>query len=352
MAAESYNRLERVFHRLVLGSRTIQQVSFELETMLHGNAVNLSISESPVFVCGLARSGTTTMMNVLYETGYFESSTYRDMPFVLMKGTWNRLSSHFHHSSTLKERAHKDSILVGFDSPEAFEEVFWRVFGDDQHHSSDFIGPHNPELELIKKFRFYMALIASASGVTRRYLSKNNSNLLRLNSLAAHLPNACVLLMYRDPLETAASLLRQHIVFCEAQTRDKFVLEYMNWLGHYEFGLGHKRFQFVSDSWPEEYAPTEPDYWLAYWISIYRYVLDSAPNAVTLISYEDLCQRPEVNLSKIFLRIGLNVGATQYSSRLRLSNAGNVPQFLPALEATARNLFAELRDDERNISRL
>ena len=80
-----------------------------------------------VFISGLARSGTTILLKYLYETGAFKSLTYSDMPFVLMPNTWKKISRKKTKSSK-HERAHNDSIKIGPDSPEAFEEVFWRVF--------------------------------------------------------------------------------------------------------------------------------------------------------------------------------------------------------------------------------
>jgi hypothetical protein len=80
-------------------------------------------------------------------------------------------------------------------------------------------------------FRTYTDLIAARSpGNPKRYLSKNNNNLLRLGAISRAFPDARILLMYRDPLQTAASSLRQHLRFCEAQLKDPFVRRYMDLL--------------------------------------------------------------------------------------------------------------------------
>jgi len=47
--------------------------------------------------------------------------TYRHMPFVLCPLLWHRVSRGLRQESKLSERAHGDGLLVGFDSPEAFE---------------------------------------------------------------------------------------------------------------------------------------------------------------------------------------------------------------------------------------
>ena len=40
-------------------------------------------SDDHVFVSGLARSGTTALLNALYQSGTFASLSYDDMPFIL-----------------------------------------------------------------------------------------------------------------------------------------------------------------------------------------------------------------------------------------------------------------------------
>ena len=46
------------------------------------------------FVTGLARSGTTQLLNSLYKTG-FSSYTYSDMPFLFSPNMWGKLRSAF-----------------------------------------------------------------------------------------------------------------------------------------------------------------------------------------------------------------------------------------------------------------
>ena len=50
------------------------------------------------------------------------------MPFVSAPLLWDTLSGRFRKTAVLKERAHGDGMAVGYDSPEAFEEVIWRIF--------------------------------------------------------------------------------------------------------------------------------------------------------------------------------------------------------------------------------
>ena len=76
------------------------------------------------------------------------------------------------------------------------------------------------------------------------YVAKNNNALLRYRALRRMNREFHAVVMFRDPLKHAASLLAMHQKYCTMQGDDPFVLEYMNWLAHHEFGLGHKPFNF------------------------------------------------------------------------------------------------------------
>ena len=40
----------------------------------------------------MARSGTTILLNAIYETNEFASLTYQDMPFILSPNIWSKLN--------------------------------------------------------------------------------------------------------------------------------------------------------------------------------------------------------------------------------------------------------------------
>src|SRR5690606_15026916 len=126
MAGSEYSFSSRLLHRLALQSKMMAEISFDVDNSM-ASKKGITFSDEPVFISGLARSGTTMLMRYLHESGRFRSLTYMDMPFVLMPNLWKKLSSG-RSSGSPKERAHQDGIMVSFDSPEAFEEVFWRVF--------------------------------------------------------------------------------------------------------------------------------------------------------------------------------------------------------------------------------
>jgi hypothetical protein len=304
---KDYSFAAKLLHELALGSRLIAEASFDIENSL--NKVDPgTINESPVFVAGLARAGTTILMRSLYQTHEFRSLTYRDMPFVLMPATWRKISSNFQHDMPPRERAHGDSITIDYDSPEAFEEVFWRVFYGKQYIKEAHLVSHTLDKQARNKFRHYVGLIlASVQGSEKlRYLSKNNNNLLRLQGIKKSFPESVIIIPFREPVQHALSLFHQHQNFVSIQSKDSFSLKYMNWLGHYEFGLNHKPFVFPND--PSIASGTGRDsirYWLAQWINAYNYALDHAPAETVFLSYDDLCLNPKDTLERLINALNL-----------------------------------------------
>ena len=308
MQGHSYNVAERALHRLALGSTPIAELTFDLNAMLSAVDGKDTQDGRHVFVSGLARAGTTIIMRRLHETGLFRSLTYRDMPFVLCPNLWERLSARSRRDMATVERAHGDRIMVNVDSPEALDEVFWRVFAGSDYIRPDHLRPHAADPELMGKFRLYVSCIlrSGGHGTGKRYLSKNNNNILRLGSLRSAFPRSVILIPFRDPLQHALSLLNQHLKFSRIQQEDSFARSYMTWLAHHEFGLEHRPFWF--DSGQPFRRSTHPDgsinYWLETWIRTYGHVQERRPANSLLVCYEDLCSSPAA-WEAILARIGI-----------------------------------------------
>jgi len=299
LETSDYSFGDRLLHHLVLGVPFINKVSFELDGLLPNKGPDHP-DEKHVFVSGLARAGTTILMRTFFNTGQFQSLTYRDMPFVLMPGMWKKLSKSFHKQEEAKERAHGDGIHVDFDSPEAFEEVFWRTFSGDDYIFDNCLQPHNVSQELIEQFRLYVRRIIASS--SKRYLSKNNNNILRLGAIRKAFPDSLIIIPFREPLQHAISLLNQHRKFCDRHSNDKFSYDYMRWLGHHEFGMTHKPFQFEKETRSSltDYEADNINYWLNIWINTYSYLIKNAPSDSLFVCFEDLCESPVETLRGLF----------------------------------------------------
>ena len=281
------------FISMALQFGPIAEMSFEIDQRFVSTDPADIVGEQHIFVSGLARAGTTVLMRRFHATGQFRSLTYRDMPFVLAPNLWARLCAASKRDLDDAERAHGDNVLVNADSPESFDEVFWRVLDGAAYIRKDHLLPHDPDEETLDRFvSFVNAILTGRTPQFHRYLSKNNNNVLRLQAIENAFPNALILIPFREPLQHAYSLRRQHRRFVEMQTEDRFTRAYMTWLGHHEFGLDHRPFRFP-DSVEREADTEDIDYWLITWCESYEWLLQTKPTQAVFVGYEDLCSDPD-----------------------------------------------------------
>ncbi len=259
----------------------------------HEDADNVQ-NRKHVFISGLARAGTTALMRLFYETGEFCSLTYRDMPFPLSPNLWRKCRGGGDREGRMNERAHADGMMVDFDSPEALEEVFWRVFCGDQYILPDRLTAMAAGKSEIEKFRKYIAGLLQIND-SERYLSKNNNNIIRLSSIRKAFPNSVMIIPFRDPIQHSLSLHNQHRRFVALHREDKFSKKYMKWLVHHEFGSDHRFFDLHSTASTK--SLDDPEYWLEQWINVYGYILNHAQETnleLCFVGYEELCDDPEM----------------------------------------------------------
>ncbi|MFW6192828.1 MAG: hypothetical protein ACOC83_05005 [Gemmatimonadota bacterium] len=302
---DRYGPLDRLLHRVAFRAGLAQRTMAEVEEALWGEDLQALPLDDPVFITALPRCGTTILLEVLVGTGRFASHTYRDMPFVLCPLLWERLSRSFAVDDAPVERAHGDGLEVSADSPEAFEEMVWKHFWPD-HYREDRIRPwtgDDPSPEFAAFFETHMRKVVvlrrdGPGDDRRRYVSKNNLNVARLAAPPGPMREGTFVIPFREPVQQAASMLRQHRRFLELHELDPFVREYMEAIGHHEFGQGLKPVDF--GGWLEEApSPERLEFWVRYWIAVYRWVLEHADGATVLVSYRRLTEEPEAALGRL-----------------------------------------------------
>jgi hypothetical protein len=286
----------------------------DLERSLYSN--NTTTSDNHIFICGLARAGTTILMRTIYGTGEFASLTYRDMPFVMMPNLWNKVSGLGKKHINESERAHGDGIKVNYDSPEALEEVFWRTHTGSTYINPDRLSRYDVETEIIELFKEYVQLI-NLRYEKKRYLSKNNNNILRINSILRAYSDSFIVIPFRDPVAQSASLLRQHIKFSELHKLDEFSHKYMNWLVHHEFGIDHRKFDFSTGLPEVVYSDSLTlDYWLQQWLNVYKNLINnhSDQDRVYFVCYEDLCseQTGKIVWEQLSSKLNIDTSASDF----------------------------------------
>lgn len=291
----NYSSIEKFLHYLYLGdsSKIIRIFLFNLERIFFKKKiVELSYVNKPVFVFGLARSGTTIITESLYKTNSFASLSYNHMPFIMAPNIWTFMSKLHKKEIIPSLRAHKDNIYIDNNSIESFEEVFWNTFLIN-FKKKKYLLAHTCNKNIFNYFNIYQSLVCISSQKDR-YLSKNNNNILRLKSLLDKSSESSTFIIpFRNPFDQSISLLNQHRNFSHST---KFESDYMSWLNHHEFGSGHKSFKFLN-SINSKFEKNNINYWIQLWNEYYSEVLQIISNSnkkIYLIPYVYLCTKKSV----------------------------------------------------------
>jgi hypothetical protein len=278
---QNYSKIQKFLHDFVLSKKIINKSLFEFEKIIYQKKNKDIINQLHVFITGLPRSGTTSLLNFLFSSDEYASLTYNNMPFILSPN----FSKLFHKKDiSKKERLHGDGINFDNNSPEALDEIFF-------DNNEEFI---NNELAN------YIKLILICNKKSK-YLSKNNLIYKRIDLIHSILPNSIFLIPIREPLKHANSLLNQHLNFSQLHKEDDFIRRYMNYLGHNEFGLNHKPWNN-----PIHFIDLNNiNYWLEQWYLFYEFIykkFQSYENCY-FVNYEELDN--SIYVEKILRKINL-----------------------------------------------
>ncbi|MCG8313218.1 MAG: sulfotransferase, partial [Pseudomonadales bacterium] len=329
----TYSNLDQRLHHTAFQALGTQAGLANLETKFNKKSLKTIEIERPVFVTAIPRAGTTLLLELFVNTGEFVSHTYRDMPFLMVPLWWAKFSKLFKQDDQARERAHGDGMLVSVDSPEAFEEIIWRHFWP-KHYQQTRIVPwqksQNPRFEAFfrEHLKKIVKLRAGDDYKGQRYISKNNLNVARTPYLSRIFSEGVIIVPFRNPIQHALSLLKQHKNFIRIHGEDPFARDYMRDIGHYDFGENLKPVDF--SKWRGRARYTDPlsiNFWLEYWLESYRYILELQQPQIKLVCYEGLCEEPEKGLAGLAKLVGMadvDKLVSQYQ-RLALAKTHPIP---------------------------
>jgi Sulfotransferase family len=290
------------------------------ETSTAADALAEQTIDRPIYVTGLARSGSTILLELLAAHPDVATHQYRDFPLIPIPLWWNWFFDRASRKETQPvERAHKDRIAVTPESPEAMEEILWMAFFADCHDAatSNVLSEQAsaPEFEAFYRDHIRKLLLLRQG---KRYLAKGNYNISRLGYLRKLFPDARFVVPVRDPVGHIASLMKQHRLFCEEETRDPRILDYMRRAGHFEFGLNRRPINLADADTVRRIEALwqrgdEVEGWAVYWGAVYGFVADLVENDATvarqtlLVDYENLCQEPARVLAQVYRHCELEI---------------------------------------------
>ena len=269
--------------------------------------------DRPIYVTGLARSGSTILLEMIAAHGDVATHTYRDF-WSIFTPLWSSQATRALRKSggPPVERAHGDRIMITPDSPEAIEEMLWMAFFHDLHDPtvSNAMGPETENRPFERFYRDHIRKLLLLRE-SPRYASKANYNLTRLGYLIKLFPDARFVLPIRNPLEQIASLQKQHLMLTDAAARYPRSLCYLDRVGHFEFGA-HRTPINAGDSTAIEQVIAcwqqgeEVRGWARYWSHLYGFLADqledddAVRSASLVVPYETLCGDSHNVLSRLF----------------------------------------------------
>lgn len=291
-----------------------------LETRLLAEQIADVRIEQPIYISGLARSGTTILLEILASHDATVTHAYKDFPPVFTPYFWNWFLDRAQKQDPAPvERAHGDGIVVTPHSPEALEEVLWMAFFPHVHDPM-----HSHVLDATTDASafasFYADHMRKLLWLRRgtRYLAKGNYNITRLEYLLKLFPDARFVIPVREPVAHVVSLMRLHARFCQTHSQDPRTLRYMQRVGHFEFGLDRRAINTgdsseagaIMTAWQQG---RDAEGLARLWRNIHGYALerlDAVPalrEAALVVRFEDLCEAPASRLRAVFDHCRLRV---------------------------------------------
>ncbi len=178
--------------RILYERPKLMQSLAKMETRLFEDRFDDIPVTAPVWVSGLARSGSTVLLELLAGHPDIVTQRYRDFPPVFTPILWNKFVDYMPGKQEVStERAHKDGIYVTSESPEAFEEPVWMNFFPHLHKrlwDETFTREaSHPEFEAFLNAHIRKLLFLREG---MRYLAKANYNVTRLEYLLKLFPDA------------------------------------------------------------------------------------------------------------------------------------------------------------------
>lgn len=279
---------------------------------------------APVYITGVARSGTTVVLEMLSQHQDLATHRYLHMVVPYAPNWFQKLADKVPIMTKPSERLHKDGLMVNKDSPEAVEEILWQEYFENalDESLSNVLDSRtsNPRFETFYRENIKKLLLNHNAS---RYLAKNNYNVARMEYLLKLFPDARFILMIRNPFDHIASLAKQDAIFKQMEAEDPRLLGWTKLIGHREFGSGKicinlddsDLIQEIKELWNNK--DTYVKGWAIYWASIYEFVYKKLQEnhrlaqTVHVFRYEDLCDHPSEVIDQILNHISVEKGSFQ-----------------------------------------
>lgn len=268
-------------------------------------------NRNPIFIAGLARAGSTILLEAIASHEQVVTHRYRDFWTIYAPYWWEQALQNVPRRNEAVERSHGDGIMVTPDSPEAMEEILWTAFFKNLHDPAE-CNVLDSQAKNARFERFYRDHIRKLllARNRQRYASKGNYNVSRLEYLLTLFPDAKFVVPVRNPRTHIASLKKQHELLMAAAKAYPRSRSYLRRVGHFEFGadrvpinVGHSEtIESIQSLWN---SGEEVRGLSRYWAYIHGWLADRLESnarlreSTLLVKHEDLCGSPETRLREL-----------------------------------------------------
>ena len=293
--------------------------------------------DRPIYILGLPRAGTTISAQMLSEHPDVTTHHYSDFALPYTPWWWNRLFPKLPINALRApvERVNRDRLQVTRDSSEGVEEMIWLRFFHQLHvpSRSNVLDDSTLNSDFETFFKDHIRKLLLVRGRSR-YVSKNNPCVTRMRYLRRIFPDARFLLYVRNPIDHAASVLKQDRLFAGLALDDQRLVKMNRITGFHEFGPNWVPANVGNDAIIQEINRCREEgrqvrARALQWASVFGFLIEQLKQdpelarAVCVVRYEDLCAKSGETIDRILAHTGLSADAfapmrTKYMSKLSL----------------------------------
>ncbi len=322
--------------------KSISLLFDRIETMFLFNDIKKLDIDRPIYITGLARAGTTIILEMLNKHPDLASHKYKNILMPYLPDWFSQMADRFNFYTKPFERLHRDGIIVTSESPEAVEEIFWQKFFNNLHNEkvSNIISRNDSNAKFEK---FYLNHIKKLiiNQKCSRYLAKNNYLVSRLDYMLKIFPDSKFLLIIRNPIEHIASLIKQTKLFIKLEQKIPLLPDWLKIVGHNEFGrnqmcinLGNTELiNEIHKLWRSKNTYVKG--WAYYWTSIYDFIakqletIKKLKKATLIVKYDELCETPAIIIDKIFEHTELPAEKFENAKKYYIENLHKPTYYTP-----------------------
>ncbi|MFW9818166.1 MAG: sulfotransferase [Candidatus Thorarchaeota archaeon] len=332
-----------------------------IETMFMQNDIKKISIDRPIYITGLARAGTTIILEMLDNHPDLASHKYKNVLMPYLPDWFSEISNRFNFYKNPFERLHRDGIFVNRDSPEAVEEAVWQKFFKNLHNEkvSNILGKHDSNPKFEKFYKTHLKKLIINQNCTR-YLAKNNYLVTRLDYLLKIFPDSKILLIIRNPVEHIASLIKQSKLFRILEQENPLLPDWLKIVGHNEFGRNQMCINIGNTDLINEIhklwikKKTYVKGWANYWTSIYDFLADQLETnkklkeATLIINYDDLCETPDIIIDKILNHLELPTEKFKLFKRYYCKNLHKPTYYSPNFSKQELSDISNITDETKS----